>query len=119
MGDDYEDDGLNDNPATPITELTPESAEQIYRFLNGLYDGLKTITDLNNDERRLLLRLDLMLRLRKGLKLDTEALSEFKDNYLRYTISKNRKGRTEVINAISGRQQAATRKRGSVFHRRY
>lgn len=118
MVDDYEEGDLNDNSTTPITELTPESAEQIYRFLNGMYDGLKTITDLNNDERRLLLRLDLMLRLRKGVKLDTEALGEFKENYLRYTISKNRKGRTEVINAISGRQ-AAAKKRGSLFHRRY
>jgi hypothetical protein len=79
-----------------------EDSEQVFKYLSGFYDGLATISDINLRERTMLLRLNLLAQFRSELKLDNAFISELRDTFLKYSISKNRKGRQESFDAIKG-----------------
>ena len=79
-----------------------EESEQVFKYLSGFYDGLATISDINLRERTMLLRLNLLAQFRSELKLDNAFISELRDTFLKYSISKNRKGRQESFDAIKG-----------------
>ena len=97
---------------SPITEdIQLEDSEQVFKYLSGFYDGLPTISDINLHERAMLLRLNLLASFRKELKLDNVFLDEMRDSFLKYSISKNRKGRQESFDAIKG-SAVSTERRG-------
>ena len=79
-----------------------EDSEQVYKYLSGFYDGLPTISDINLHERSMLLRLNLLAQFRSELKLDNAFINELKESFLKYSISKNRKGRQESFEALRG-----------------
>ncbi len=83
-------------------KLQVEDTEQIFKYLSGFYDGLPTISDINLHERAMLLRLDLLESFRKELGLDTKFIDELRTSFLKYSISKSRKGRQESFEALRG-----------------
>ena len=88
MSEEEKDDGV-----TPIQEdVQIEDSEQVFKYLAGFYDGLPTISDVNLHERAMLLRLNLLASFRTELNLDNTFLDELRDAFLKYSISKNRKG---------------------------
>ena len=109
---------IDEPRTTPLTEFAVQEGDQVFKFLNSLYGGLQTIAELTDEERAYLLRLDMMIKLHKDLKLEYDYIQEFRNNFLKYTISKKRKGRTEVLEAIAGQQSSEKRRYGSIFRRR-
>ena len=113
MSEEEKDDGV-----TPIQEdVQIEDSEQVFKYLSGFYDGLPTISDVNLHERAMLLRLNLLASFRTELKLDNTFLDELRDAFLKYSISKNRKGRQESFDAIKG-GAANTERRGWIRRKR-
>ena len=108
----------DEDEVSPITEdIQLEDSEQVFKYLSGFYDGLPTISDVNLHERAMLLRLNLLASFRKELGLDNVFLDEMRDSFLKYSISKNRKGRQESFEAIKG-SAVNTERRGWLRRRK-
>ena len=111
-------DDKDNEEMPPIAEdMQIEDSEQVFRYLSGFYDGLPTISDINLHERAMLLRLNLLASFRKELGLDNVFLDEMRDSFLKYSISKNRKGRQESFEAIKG-SAVNTERRGWLRRRK-
>ena len=108
----------DEDEVSPITEdVQLEDSEQVFKYLSGFYYGLPTISDVNLHERAMLLRLNLLASFRKELGLDNVFLDEMRDSFLKYSISKNRKGRQESFEAIKG-SAVNTERRGWLRRRK-
>ena len=95
-------DEVKDVEGTIEEKIQLEDSEQIFKYLAGFYDGLPTISDINLHERAMLLRLNLLAQFRSELKLENTFINELRESFLKYSISKNRKGRQESFEALKG-----------------
>lgn len=82
--------------------VVSEETDRLFEFIDSLYDGLATISDLTRHDRAKLLKLELEIVLRKNVGLDTSFLETLRDKFLQYSISLNRKSREEFFDSFRG-----------------
>ena len=104
----YKETGLGQSIADHIVS---EESDKLFEFIDSLFDGLETISELTRKDRAKLLKLELEIVLRKNIGLDTVFLETLRDKFLKYSISLNRSSRTEFYDSIRGIPKEHEKKR--------
>lgn len=97
------------NVANEQEEVRSEAVKELFRFENEDID-IKTKTDLSHNEIVDLTRIKLIAE-----HFDINILNSLCDNYCYFMVSKNRMGRTEIVEMIRERERETLEEKQNFF----